>query len=164
MTTTRKILFHQDFVSGRLDTPTFVDLGYMKALDLGNLKTWFTRVLRGEQLEGLNKPSWMTNGGIEINGAELYKQNNIWHYHCGVYVNQPGDPIAWTNANLDMNVQGKTSAAVYHYAKTSDAIVILGYSPEHVPFPGATDPNNPLVSRTSRLTKTLDLTGGMLIK
>jgi hypothetical protein len=159
MTTPIKVLFHQDFVTGSSQSAEFVDLGYMKTLDHGILREWFKKVFKQKKLEGLNKPSWIGRTGLEISSAEPYKLKNLWHYHCGVYADQPGDPVAWTNSSLDVNLLGKTSAAVYHYAKTEGVIIVLAYSPNHKPFPGTDDPNNILVNRSNSLSKVLDISG-----
>jgi hypothetical protein len=49
--------------------------------------------------------------------------------------------------DLKSNASGLTSPAVIHYRKIDkNEIVIVGYSPKHLPFPNSDTSNNPLFS------------------
>lgn len=135
------------FASGSLNEAEFVDLPFMKEEHVKALQKFISRLANGEGLEGKNKPSWLNDNLDEIKNTQSYKDNNYWHYHCGPgYSNSSLKSITY---NLNMNLDGMTSPEVIHYQKESDGtILIVGFSPEHIPFPTSDDPNydNPLFS------------------
>ena len=85
-------------------------------------------------LPGRNKESWLDSTNTPIPGTEDYQRLNIWHYHCGPFAaSATGAPFTH---KLQRNLRGETSAAVIHYRKVDDdTIIILAFSPEHIPFP-----------------------------
>ncbi|MDH2997158.1 hypothetical protein A1D22_05660 [Pasteurellaceae bacterium LFhippo2] len=100
-------------------------------------------VMQDKALMGKNKPSWLNDNLDEIIGAEDYKENSYWHYHCGEF--NPNSKIRSLTYQLKLNLDGLTSRAVIHYQKVSeDEITIVAFSPEHIPFPKVDDPDNPL--------------------
>lgn len=149
MTKITNVYFHPKFETGNSDTDKMTDKPFMSADELARLASWVANILSGTPHVGLNKPSWLENDS-EIFGAELYKQHDVWHYHCGPYENAIGR-YAQTDANLYKNNKGKPSAAVYHYAKHDDVIVVLGYSKIHNPFPKASSRSNPLRYRINTI-------------
>ena len=104
------------------------------------------KVEEGSPLPGKNKESWLDDNLNVIPGTEAYRDAEYWHYHCG--------PTTSSSKNFSMtfelrrNLDGVRSAEVIHYKKYEDEaeteVVILAFSPEHLPFPSPKDPLNPL--------------------
>lgn len=98
-------------------------------------------------LMGKNKPSWLDDNLDEIPNTESYQTFNFWHYHCGEF--PPQAKIKSLTYQLKLNLSGLTPSAVIHYRKIEEEeIIIVGFSPEHIPFPVETDPDNPLFSES----------------
>lgn len=145
MTKIKNVYFHPKFENGTSNTNKMTDKPFMSPDELASLAAWVANILSGQAQDGLNKPSWIDNN-TELVGAELYKKNNVWHYHCGPYAGATSC-YSKTDASLNHNSGGAHSAAAYHYAKHNDVIVVLGYSKIHTPFPKATSRSNPLKYR-----------------
>jgi hypothetical protein len=156
MATITKVKLHRQFAEGKVDRPTLTDLGFMSDDEVALLLSWLSDIVAGNNHVGKNKPSWLANGFF-IPGTELYRDNDIWHYHCGPYLRQDGPPKRWTDNTLALNNNGKHSAQVYHYSKQSDTIIVLGYSRQHIPFPVAASKKNPLRIRSYSTGKTVDI-------
>lgn len=134
----------KDFKDGTLDSDSFRDI---KAMSDSELKTIyeFMQLSQSTKIEGKNKPSWKADDKSELPNTQLYKENKLWHYHCGPYNNMEIYTVA---IPMDMNIKGKTSAAAIHYQKlSSEHIFVIAYSPIHKPFPKATSLLNPLLMR-----------------
>lgn len=136
-----------DFSQGSVNTPEFVDLPYMKQEHVVALRNFIVQVAKGQPLVGKNKPSWLGDNLQDLPHTQSYKANNYWHYHCGPsYSNASVKSMTY---NLNMNLEGLTSPEVIHYEKKEDgSIVIVGFSPNHIPFPPSDLPghSNPLFS------------------
>ena len=146
MTKIRAVHFHPGFETGQSDKPALTDAPFMTEKEQERMEQWVLDIMTGQPLEGLNKPSW-THGGATLSSAKAYRDNNVWHYHCGPYRSvPPGHRM--TGCDLPENLMGKPSAAIYHYAKQHDVIVVLGFSREHIPFPDAMSRKNPLRHRS----------------
>ncbi|MDP3672044.1 MAG: hypothetical protein Q8R69_20435 [Telluria sp.] len=158
MTIIKKVLFHTMFAEGKKDKPITTDLPHMSDDEIDRLSKWIEDIVAGSSHVGANKPSWIANG-VFVPGTELYRDNNIWHYHCGPYLKQPGPPQQFTDNTLSVNNHGKTSGPVYHYAKKADSIILIGFSRLHVPFPLATSKKNPLRTRAYALDQTMEVPG-----
>lgn len=155
MTIIKKVLFHQQFAEGRVDKPTATDLAIMSDAEVERLFLWLADIVEGKSHEGANKPSWMSTNGF-IPGTELYRDNKIWHYHCGPY-RKAGS--ARTDATLAANYDGRHSGPVYHYSKQADTIIVLGYSRIHNPFPIPTSKRNPLGERGPSWMNNIEVPG-----
>jgi len=111
------------------------------------IRDFRARVMIGAALRGKNKPSWEDDGGATLPHTEGYQELNYWHYHCGP--SWKSSPYFSPTYGLQRNIYGDTSAEVIHYRKVLDAagdvaeIVIVGYSPEHIPFLPSDDPHQP---------------------
>ena len=157
MTKITKVHFHQKFLVGGFDFPTATDLPFMTSDEVNRLYGWLTDILDGKSHVGTNKPSGYKNG-TPIIGAELYRANNIWHYHCGPYLKNDDPPQQLTDNTLAENALGRLSAPVYHYAKNHEAIIVLGFSRLHNPFPILTSAKNPLQLRGTSLDDIVEFT------
>lgn len=135
----------EEFRKGRLNTPFFKDIPKMNENELKILFQFMQDVATEKPLRGKNKPSWLNDNLNTLPNTEIYKQYNIWHYHCGPY---PQSNKLNRMSCLKINLNGETSNAVIHYQKISDNhIFILAYSPQHQPFPKENDIPNPLLQR-----------------
>lgn len=138
-----KFELHSAFQYGKLNEKFFVDLPHLTDAQLRSLTAFLGGVAREEMLPGKNKPSWLTDNDTKIPYTDAYEEGNYWHYHCGPYGNAQ---IRSMTFNLGMNATGLTSDAVIHYQKLDDGtVLVVGFSPEHDPFPRSDEPhNNPL--------------------
>lgn len=139
---------HPSFRNGTSNGPNLVDLNYMTQDEQIQLALWMRDVGAGMEHEGRNKPSWLFKS-LELAAAKVYKQNNIWHYHCGPYDGAYPHNHQMTDNWLSENNSGRTSGPVYHYAKQQDAIIVIGYSRVHEPFPNPMSRSNPLRYRAN---------------
>ena len=141
-----KIELSKQFQEGRLNTPFFKDIQAMSDDELQLIFDFMQSIEQGKRLSGKNKPSWLDDNLNDIPNTEVYKQNEIWHYHCGPY--NKGSRYS-PMSGLKMNLNGETSGPVIHYQKISDEhIVIIAFSPQHEPFPREWDTPNPIIDRT----------------
>jgi hypothetical protein len=154
MTKITKVLFHREFTEGEFNFATATDLAHMSDEEVERMSVWLADVVAGKEHVGANKPSGFSKG-IPIVGAELYRDNNIWHYHCGPYKAKDYG-TALTDNTLGENLDGHHSAQVYHYAKHADTIIVLGYSRLHNPFPTQSSKKNPVVGRGMAVENTVD--------
>jgi len=157
MTKITKVHFHQKFLSGNFNYPTATDLPFMTTDEINVLYGWLSDILAGNTHVGANKPSGFKNG-VPIPGADLYRDNNIWHYHCGPYLKNDDPPPQLTDNTLAENHLGRHSGPVYHYAKKHDTIIVLGFSRLHNPFPVLTSKKNPLQVRGTDLDDVAEFT------
>lgn len=131
------------FQKGDLDEESFVDLPNMDQAQRKSLAKFIKKTTDGEPLPGKNKPSHLNDQLEKIPGTDNYENGNYWHYHCGPGYNS-SSKFSMT-FDLGLNINGSTSAEVIHYIKENvDTILIVGYSPKHVPFPSSDDGHNPL--------------------
>lgn len=137
-----------DFKAGKLNNDMFKDIPYMNDDELKCLFQFLKDVESCKLLIGKNKPSWKNDDKSEIPGSGAYKEGKHWHYHCGPY--QVDTKKSYKEVQyLEMNIQGKPSKAVIHYQKISkNHIFIVGYSPNHIPFPSAAALLNPILQRS----------------
>lgn len=135
----------EPFQSGDLNEKSFVDLPHMDKTQKSALAKFIAQATNGEPLPGKNKPSYLNDNLEKIPGTDAYENGHYWHYHCG--------PNYGSNINfamtfdLQMNLNGYPSPEVIHYIKEEKdpaSILIVGYSPTHIPFPNSDDGNNPL--------------------
>ena len=155
MTKITKVLFHREFTEGEFNYPTSTDMGFMTDGELERMSAWLADIVEGNSHVGANKPSWISKGALAP-GAEPYRDNNIWHYHCGPY-NPKSHGTALTDNTLAANYDGHQSAQVYHYAKNADTIVVLGYSRLHNPFPTPGSKKNPVIGRSIAIANTVSV-------
>lgn len=148
MTTIKYAYAHPAFRTGKNNQPNLVDLQFMSPIEQVRLADWMRDVGAGMEHEGRNKPSWLFKG-LEVAAAKVYKQNNIWHYHCGPYEGAQPYTHQMTDDMLSENNLGRTSGPVYHYAKQHDTIIVIGYSRIHEPFPDPMSRSNPLRYRAN---------------
>ncbi|WP_262033712.1 hypothetical protein [Serratia liquefaciens] len=141
-----KFELHSAFQFGQLSEQYFVDLPNLKPDQLTALSIFLGKITREEPLPGKNKPSWLRDEETKIPDTDAYEDGNYWHYHCGPY----GDSVQVRSMtfNLGFNARGLTSKEVIHYQKLDDGtVLVVGFSPEHDPFPRSDDPHhNPLFS------------------
>lgn len=147
MSSLMNVELSEAFRTGSLNSAMFKDVPQMDDSELRCLYQFMQNVQAGMPLCGKNKPSWKNDNKSEIPNSGAYKAGKYWHYHCGPY--NPTDTKNYPEIlYLEMNIQGKTSKAVIHYQKISkNHIFIVGYSPEHVPFPSAAALFNPILQR-----------------
>ncbi|WP_439242477.1 hypothetical protein [Lonepinella sp. BR2474] len=139
--------FSKLFESGDANTSEFQDFPYFDDIQVEMLADFIESVRLDAPLVGKNKTSWQDNQGKIIPETELYQQYNAWHYHSGEY--SESEPECYTY-NLEWNVKGLKSSAVIHYQKiTEQEIILLAYSPKHIPFPKIINSTNPLSTRFS---------------
>jgi len=141
MTIFDKIKLAEGFQNGGANDDSFVDLPHMKPEHLDALATFIGKVVKQEPLVGKNKQSWLNDSYKKIPLTDAYEEGNYWHYHCGPsYSNAPMKSMTY---NLNVNLNGITSAEIIHYQKIDDGTVfIVGFSPNHLPFPNSDDPSN----------------------
>jgi len=132
------------FEDGELDTEYFKDFPNLSDKQLIHLGTFVDKVSTGDPLLGKNKPSWLDDNQKELQNSHSYKQGNYWHYHCGDFVE--GAKVKSLTYKLGLNLNGLTSSSVIHYTKEDTTVVVMGYSPIHIPFPASDHPyrSNPL--------------------
>ena len=141
-----KVTLDPDFIAGTTINKFFVDLRHLSPEQKKALASFMEKVEEGLPLPGKNKESWLDDNLNVIPGTEAYRDAEYWHYHCG--------PTTSSSKNFSMtfelrrNLDGVRSAEVIHYKKYEDEaeteVVILAFSPEHLPFPSPKDPLNPL--------------------
>ena len=139
-----KVRLDTPFQEGTLDEDFFTDLPQMDQTQKKALAKFIKNVTDGEPLPGKNKPSHLNDNLQKIPGTDAYEEGRYWHYHCGPdYGNSSKFSMTF---DLQLNLNGSTSAEVIHYIKEEEAnsILIVGYSPKHTPFPNSDDGNNPL--------------------
>ncbi len=131
------------FKFGTTNNKYFKDLPYLNDSQKYLLTDFVYKVSNGMALMGKNKESWLDDDRNEIPNTQDYKYNNFWHYHCGEY--SKNKKIRSITYDLKLNLDGFTSSSIIHYRKVScKEITVVGFSPEHIPFPKADDPENPL--------------------
>lgn len=133
----------EPFQKGSLDEEFFTDLPKMNQEQKQALAKFISHVTNGQSLPGKNKPSYLNDSLEKIPGTSAYEEGNYWHYHCGPGYNSSSN-FSMT-FDLGINLNGSTSSEVIHYIKENrDSILIVGYSPKHIPFPNSDDGTNPL--------------------
>ncbi|OOF40845.1 hypothetical protein BKK47_02765 [Rodentibacter mrazii] len=138
-----KVNFSEAFRSGTANNRQFVDMPFLSKAQKNLIFVFARDVMLDKALVGKNKPSWLDDNLDEIPNTENYQANHFWHYHCGEF--DPGAKVRRLTYQLQLNLEGLTSAAVLHYRKVSqEEITIVGFSPIHIPFPKEDDPDNPL--------------------
>lgn len=141
------VSFHHSFHYGKSNSKKFTDLAYLSDQHFTLLSSFVSDVLEGNPLRGRNKPSWLDQQGNIIPQAKLYQDGNIWHYHVGEHdLTLP----AKTPDIYTVNLKGQVSPEVVHYTwrgSSQGELVVLGFSPYHIPFPNTTDRKNPLRTR-----------------
>ena len=140
-----KVKLDPAFEEGDLDSTDFVDAPNLSEEAADQLDKFTTHVLNGDPLVGKNKPSWLDDNQNVLPNTASYKEGDYWHYHCGEYYEF--QRVKNLTYDLGLNIEGLTSPSVVHYIKESlNSIVIVGYSPEHIPFPPSDHPRkaNPL--------------------
>jgi hypothetical protein len=130
------------FRDGDTNDSFFKDLRLLNDQELKALSAFIVGVKEGRPLPGKNKESWLDDSLWEIPGTRDYRDLNYWHYHCGPsYSSRSGYSFT---VGLERNIYGLTSPEIIHYQKSGNEIVIVGFSPKHIPFPRADDESNPL--------------------
>lgn len=144
-----KVSLHRRFESGEFESSSFKDFQFLTPGEVNSVLDFSYDAIDGKKLPGRNKPSWEDRFGNPMAKMGTYQQANIWHYHSGPYSVKPGthkSDYVWK-----ANYQGKTSEQVIHYTwngSQMDHLVILGFSPQHIPFPAPGDKGNPLRARS----------------
>lgn len=140
-----KVHLSEDFLTGNTYNDKFVDVPFMSEVQRELLFAFIRDVTSDKALLGKNKPSWLDDNLDVIPNTESYREFDFWHYHCGEF--DPNAKIRQLTYQLKLNLFGLTSSAVIHYRKIEDGeIIVVGFSPIHIPFPVETDPDNPLFS------------------
>ena len=139
-----KVLIDPLFQSGLNNGEYFVDLPFLTDEQLASVAHFISRVEEGAPLPGKNKESWLLDDLSDAKHSGTYKDLDYWHYHSGPYLSQHSG-YSLTHG-LNRNLHGLTSAAVIHYQKKVETreVVIVGFSPKHIPFPPSDVGNNPL--------------------
>lgn len=138
-----KVNFSEAFKYGRANNRKFIDMPFLSDGQRQLLFAFAKDVTQDKALMGKNKESWLDDNRNEIPNSQSYQANNYWHYHCGEF--DPAAKIRSLTYQLRLNLDGLTSRAIIHYQKVSNnEITIVGFSPEHIPFPRENDPDNPL--------------------
>lgn len=130
------------FIEGNANDSSFKDFRFLNDQELLALTTFLRKVSECEPIPGKNKESWLDDNLNVIPGTHDYQDKNYWHYHCGPNYSSSSN-YSFTH-NLNRNIFGITSPEIIHYQKFDSEIVIVGFSPNHVPFPRADDETNPL--------------------
>ena len=138
------VFLDPSFINGQNNGEYFVDLPFLDNNQLVDIAKFIKKVESGEALAGKNKESWLLDDLSEAKDSALYKDLCYWHYHVGPYSSQQS--ITSMTHGLGRNLNGLTSAAVIHYQKKIETkeVVIVGFSPKHIPFPSSDAGNNPL--------------------
>jgi hypothetical protein len=130
-----KVTLHASFEYGNNNSKYFKDYPFLTEKEELSVVRFMNKVVNNQPLTGKNKPSWLYDDGGEIQGSIFYKDNEYWHYHSGPSYNQK-QPIKAMTINLGLNISGLVSPEIIHYKKISSTEVnIVGFSPEHEPFP-----------------------------
>ncbi|WP_216641049.1 hypothetical protein [Aeromonas sobria] len=139
-----KVTLDPDFISGTTNNKFFVDLPSLSPEQKYALASFMKKVEEGSPLPGKNKESWLDDDLDVIPGTKAYQDAEYWHYHCGPTISN-GKNFSMT-FDLRRNLDGVRSAEVIHYKKyeDEDEIVILAFSPQHIPFPSPKSRFNPL--------------------
>ncbi|KAF6685042.1 hypothetical protein [Pantoea sp. EKM20T] len=132
------------FLEGENDTLFCTDWRYLTPDEKISILTFIKDIDEQTHVIGKNKESWLDDDRDEILGAEGYKDENYWHYHCG-----PGwyhNTFRCMTKCLYFNPGGKASHECIHYypvPEENGKIVVVGYSRIHIPFLRSDDPRNP---------------------
>jgi hypothetical protein len=139
-----KVTLDPDFITGTTNNKFFLDFPFLTPEHTDALASFMKKVEDGIALTGKNKESWLDDNLDEIPGTEAYRDAQYWHYHCGPTTSDTKN-FSLT-FGLQRNLYGVSSAEVIHYKKYEDEneVVVLAFSPEHIPFPSTDDPRNPL--------------------
>lgn len=135
----KKVDFSPSFLNGFLNNSEFIDFQHLNQKQLKSVTEFMYKVREGSPLPGKNKPSWLNDNLSHIPHTQSFEDSNYWHYHCGP------DYSTSTNIsltiNLQMNLNGATSAEIIHYQKIDDdTIIVVGFSPQHNPFKKSDSP------------------------
>ncbi len=131
-----------DFLSGDSNDVFFKDFKYLSVDQKKALAVFIEAASNGKPLPGKNKESWLDDSLREISDTTEYKHANYWHYHSGPSF---GSATSYSlTHNLDRNLFGLTSAEIIHYIKDQLDILIVGFSPTHIPFPKSDVGVNPM--------------------
>jgi hypothetical protein len=143
------VYFHKSFLDGEYRCEKFSDFGLLTEYEVFSLANFVLDVEDSVKLKGVNKRSWVNKLGNDIPGREGYKSSGLWHYHIG-----PFHSIAdASNAKKiqDENFYGQTSGPIIHYKWLDPSIkknlIVISYSPTHIPFPEPLSKPNHIVSR-----------------
>lgn len=135
------VFLHQEFVNGSHNTEASVDLRSLDDEELKAVTKFIKEILRQQEHEGRNKPSYVTSSGSRADDSSKYMDAGAWHYHSGPSYEGTSPPQEMTEWNLTMNLHGRHSLEVVHYSQKNVqpsptvAITIFGFSRKHQPFP-----------------------------
>ena len=145
-----KVYFHGDFYNGSWRCGKFSDLSKLSVEEAELLYEFAMAVEDGEPVSGKNKESWILDDGSSIPNRAGYKSSLLWHYHLGPY-SEKLDPLCCTGVR-DRNVNGRRSGPIVHYKWLDPSfkkeMLIIAFSPDHVPFPSPQIKNNHLNLRS----------------
>lgn len=130
------------FLDGENNTDFCTDWNFLTTEEKRNIINFVKEIAEKEYVKGKNKESWVDDYHQEIYGADGYKEENYWHYHCGPTWSKA--PFKSMTKCLFFNPGGAASQQCIHYypSEESNEIIIVGYSRNHIPFLLPDDPNN----------------------
>jgi hypothetical protein len=145
------VYFHKSFIDGDYRCEKFSDFGLLTENEVLFLANFVLDVEDGVRLKGVNKRSWIDRSGNDIPGREGYKSSGLWHYHIGPFNSTPATASYNLNKIQHENLYGQCSGPIIHYKWLDPSIkknlLVISYSPEHIPFPGPLSKPNHIVSR-----------------
>lgn len=143
------VFYHNDFLNGNWRCNKFSDFSKLTPQETIHLANFVLDVEFGEPVSGKNKESWLRDDGSEIPERIGYKTNKLWHYHAGPFSTHTAPLV--TNSVRERNISGYTSGAVVHYKwldpSTKKEMLVIAFSPQHIPFPFPRSNPNPLDAR-----------------
>ncbi|MBQ4781240.1 hypothetical protein F9U38_12050 [Pectobacterium versatile] len=131
------------FRDGDNNTEFCTDWKFLTADEKTNILEFIKEISTKEYINGKNKESWVDDNHHDIQGAEGYKEENYWHYHCGPKWFQT--KLKSITKCMHFNPDGLSSYECIHYypsSETKNEIIIVGYSRNHIPFLLPSDPDN----------------------
>ncbi|HHL1593982.1 hypothetical protein [Klebsiella quasipneumoniae] len=135
------------FRDGENDTEFCTDWKFLTKEEKTEIINFIKEIAEKEFITGKNKESWVDDNHQDIPGADGYRDENYWHYHCGP--DWAGGRLKSMTKCLFFNPGGMASQQCIHYyplENEENEIVIIGYSRNHIPFLLPDDPNNKFFS------------------
>lgn len=159
----KTVRLHKQFLNFANSSDFVVDHKKMTLEEKEALYKWVSDFLSKVDHVGSNKPSWLCWGqGFDDGSRADYEKSNAWHYHCGPTYNITSNEHESTEWWLPENHLGRESTQAVHYsiAKVVDVprgITVVGFSRNHIPFLGSSNPSNPLTGRLKTLPNSVDI-------
>ncbi|MCA6941322.1 hypothetical protein LF927_09010 [Pectobacterium polaris] len=142
-----KGILSEGFLDGGNNTPFSVDWRHLTEDEQDLILSFLKEINIQEDVIGKNKESWLTDQRQKIPLTDGYEAECYWHYHSG----PTWDHNSFRNRTrcLVFNPGGKASPeCIHYYPVSSDEIIIVGFSRDHIPFIPSDVPNNPFFSQS----------------